>query len=81
MNIANMPRCLQRGAMFDLAKFLFRQSIASPFAKKDKKLIIVNKNIDDDYERRVKHIFLNCEFEPNQCDVVDFLRKYVDDLD
>ena len=61
-----------------LAEFLFRQSIASPFSKNDKKVIFINKDINDTYKRRVENIFQNCEFKYHECDVVNFLRTYVD---
>jgi len=65
-----------------LAEFLFRQSVASPHCNKNKKIIIVNKNVDENYEARVEQIFLNCTFEPpHQCGVVNFLRNYVDHFD
>jgi len=61
-----------------LAEFLFRQSIAGQFSKKNKKVIIINNRIDDEYKRRVENMFQNCEFEYHNCDVVDFLRTYVE---
>ncbi len=59
-----------------LAEFLFRQSMASPFSANKKKIMIINKSIDEEYKERVENIFQKCEFEYKKDDVVKFLDGY-----
>lgn len=62
-----------------LAEFLFRQSMSNPFSKKEKKIRIINKRIDESYKNRVEDIFQKATFEYREEDVVAFLKKYTEE--
>jgi len=59
------------------AEFLFRQFLATPFSAPNKKIKIVNKQINNEYKTRIESILQKCEFEYLQEDVVQFLDTYV----
>jgi hypothetical protein len=61
------------------AEFLFRQSIASPSSGKEKKIRVINREIDDSYKSRVENIFQKSSFEYREEDVVEFLKNYTEE--
>lgn len=60
------------------AEFLFRQSIASPPSEIEKKIIVINREIDKSYKNRVENIFQKATFEYREEDVVEFLKRYTE---
>lgn len=62
------------------AEFLFRQALASSFPHSsipNKKINIVNIEINDEYKKRIERIFQKCEVNFFKEDVVHFLEYYL----